>query len=105
MVFINDPEYMIFLGSSSWEIRKKSNKYFNIKGSFQRRVELWGEGFSYHDHIRWDEPLDHSNSGAARVLYQDGFFQERPSVNDEWIWKIPQAEINANPHIGEGDQN
>lgn len=72
---------------------------------FQRRVELWGEGFSYHDHIRWDEPLDHSNSGAARVLYQDGFFQERPSVNDEWIWKIPQAEINANPHIGEGDQN
>lgn len=72
---------------------------------FQRRVELWGEGFSFHDHIRWDEPLDHTNSGAAKVLYQDGFFQERPSVNDEWIWKIPQAEINANPHITEGDQN
>lgn len=72
---------------------------------FQRRVELWGEGFSYHDHIRWDEPLDHTNSGAAKVLYQDGFFQERPSVNDEWIWKIPQAEINANPFISEADQN
>lgn len=72
---------------------------------FQRRVELWGEGFSFHDHIRWDEPLDHSNTGAASVLYQDGFFQERPSLNDEWIWKIPQAEINANPNISEGDQN
>ncbi len=72
---------------------------------FQRRVELWGEGFSFHDHIRWDEPLDHTNSGAPRVLYQDGFFQERPSVNDEWIWKIPQAEINANPFISEADQN
>ncbi len=72
---------------------------------FQRRVELWGEGFSFHDHIRWDDPLDHTNSGAAKVLYQDGFFQERPSLNDEWIWKIPQAEIDANPHISEGDQN
>ncbi|GAB2780117.1 RagB/SusD family nutrient uptake outer membrane protein [Actinomadura fibrosa] len=72
---------------------------------FQRRVELWGEGFSYHDHIRWDEPLDMSNTGASQVLYQDGFFQERPSVNDDWIWKIPQAEIDANPYISEGDQN
>jgi len=72
---------------------------------FQRRVELWGEGFSFHDHIRWDEPLDHTNSGAARVLYQDGFTQDRPSENDDWIWKIPQAEINANPYITEADQN
>lgn len=72
---------------------------------FQRRVELWGEGFSYHDHIRWDEPLDQSNSGAAKVLYQDGYFQEKPSVNDDWIWKIPQAEIDANPNISQGDQN
>ena len=72
---------------------------------FQRRIELWGEGFSFHDHIRWDEPLDHSNSGAAEVLYQNGFFQERPSVNDDWIWQIPQAEIDANPFISEADQN
>lgn len=72
---------------------------------FQRRVELWGEGFSYYDQIRWDEPLDYAGSGASQVLYQDGFFQERPSVNDEWIWKIPQAEINANPFISEADQN
>lgn len=72
---------------------------------FQRRVELYGEGFSYHDHIRWDEGLDYSNSGASKVLYQDGFFQEKPSINDEWIWKIPQAEINANPYITEADQN
>ena len=72
---------------------------------FQRRIELWGEGFSYHDHIRWDEPLDHSQSGASEVLYNDGFFQERPSMNDEWIWKIPQAEIDANPFISEADQN
>ncbi|UGU16351.1 RagB/SusD family nutrient uptake outer membrane protein [Sinomicrobium kalidii] len=71
----------------------------------QRRVELWGEGFSYHDNIRWDEGLDQSNSGAAEKLYQDGFQQEKPSVNDAWIWKIPQAEIDANPNLTEADQN
>ncbi|WP_372916612.1 RagB/SusD family nutrient uptake outer membrane protein [Salegentibacter sp.] len=75
---------------------------------FQRNLELWGEGFLYTDKIRWDEPIDHAadgGSGASAILYQDGFFQERPSINDEWIYKIPQAEIDANPNIGPGDQN
>lgn len=72
---------------------------------WQRRVELWGEGFSYHDQIRWDEGLDQTNSGASEVLYRDGFMQDRPSVNDDWIWKIPQDEIDANPNLTEADQN
>ncbi|WP_428742979.1 RagB/SusD family nutrient uptake outer membrane protein [Tenacibaculum sp.] len=72
---------------------------------WQRGVELWGEGFSYHDHIRWDEGLDQTNSGASLVLYRDGFTQAKPSTNDAWIWKIPQAEIDANPNISEADQN
>ena len=71
----------------------------------QRRVELWGEGFSFHDQIRWDEALDHTNSGAAKVLYGDGFYQDKPSINNAWIWKIPQAEINSNPNLTEADQN
>jgi len=33
------------------------------------------------------------------------FFQAKPSVNDGWIWKIPQAEIDANPNISPADQN
>ena len=72
---------------------------------WQRGVELYGEGFSYHDHIRWDEALDHTNSGASKVLYQDGFIQAKPSINDDWIFKIPQQEIDANPNISEADQN
>ncbi|MEO9512690.1 MAG: RagB/SusD family nutrient uptake outer membrane protein [Flavobacteriaceae bacterium] len=72
---------------------------------FQRYVELYGEGFSWHDHIRWDEGIDLTNSGASEVYYQDGFMQERPSLNDEWVFKIPQAEIDANPNITEADQN
>lgn len=75
---------------------------------FQRGVELYGEGFLYTDKIRWDEGIDHAangGSGASQTLYQDGFLQDKPSINDEWIFKIPQAELDANPNLGPEDQN
>ena len=52
--------------------------------------------------------IDHAadgGSGASQVLYQSGFFQDRPSVNTEWVFKIPQAEIDANPNLTSDDQN
>lgn len=75
---------------------------------FQRALELWGEGFMFQDKIRWDDPIDHAadgGSGASEVLYQDGFFQDRPSVNTDWVFKIPQAEMDANPNLTPADQN
>jgi len=75
---------------------------------FQRRVELWGEGFGYTDHIRWDEGIDHAadgGSGASEVLYQRAYLIDRPSVENDWIFKIPQRELDANPNLGPGDQN
>jgi len=75
---------------------------------FQRALELWGEGFLYTDKIRWDEGIDHAangGSGASQDLYQSGFQQAKPSTNDEWIFKIPQEEIDANPNLGPEDQN
>ena len=75
---------------------------------FQRGLELWGEGFLYTDKIRWDEGIDHAadgGSGASAVLYNDGFSQAKPSVNSEWVFKIPQAEIDANPNLTSADQN
>jgi hypothetical protein len=75
---------------------------------FQRRLELWGEGFGYTDKIRWDEGIDHEangGSGASLTLYQQAFKQDKPSVNNNWIFKIPQAEIDANPNLTSDDQN
>ncbi|TXF91244.1 RagB/SusD family nutrient uptake outer membrane protein [Neolewinella aurantiaca] len=75
---------------------------------FQRGIELWGEGFLFQDKIRWDDPIDHAangGSGASEVLYQDGFFQEKPSMNPKWVFKIPLSEINANPNLTSADQN
>jgi len=75
---------------------------------FQRGVELWGEGFGYTDKIRWDEGIDHAadgGSGASSVLYQEAYQQDKPSVNSDWVFKIPQAEIDANPNLSPADQN
>jgi hypothetical protein len=75
---------------------------------FQRGLELWGEGFSFQDKIRWDDPIDHGangGSGASETLYQAGYFQDRPSVNPKWVFKIPQREIDANPNLTSADQN
>lgn len=75
---------------------------------FQRYVELYGEGFGYTDKIRWDEGIDHGangGSGAALILYQDAFVQAKPSINNKWIFKIPQKEIDANPNLGPESQN
>ncbi|MEO0337897.1 MAG: RagB/SusD family nutrient uptake outer membrane protein [Bacteroidota bacterium] len=75
---------------------------------FQRGLELWGEGFLFQDKIRWDEGIDHSangGSGASQTIYQNAYIVERPSINDDWIFKIPQAEIDANENISESDQN
>ena len=72
---------------------------------FQWYVEMFGEGFGYENHIRWDEPLDLTGSGADLGYYGDGFQQAAPSSNENWIWKIPQAEIDANPNLTEADQN
>lgn len=74
----------------------------------QRGIELWGEGFLYQDKIRWDEGIDHGadgGSGASAVLYQNAFVVEKPSLNPDWVFKIPQAEIDANPNLGPQDQN
>lgn len=75
---------------------------------FQRGVELWGEGFLFQDKIRWDDPIDHAadgGSGASETLYQNAYFQERPSLNTDWVFKIPQRELDTNPNLTPADQN
>jgi len=65
----------------------------------QRRIELFLEGHRRFDMLRNDEELDLTNSGANPDLYLDGFKQAKPSVNDDWLFQIPQREIDANPNM------
>lgn len=64
---------------------------------FQRRVELWGEGFRFFDLKRLNQPLNRSvvpNYVSASV----GGTMQIPAGDNRWEWAIPIAEIQANPN-------
>jgi hypothetical protein len=63
---------------------------------FQRRVELWGEGFRFLDIKRTNSALNRNgaNHRAAIAVVFDV-----PAGDKRWEWLIPQSEINANPAI------
>jgi hypothetical protein len=70
----------------------------------QRRIELWGEGFSLLDIKRLKQGLNRpSGTGnhqpAVAVVYT------LPAEDKTFLYRIPQAEIDANASIDLDDQN
>ena len=64
---------------------------------FQRRIELWGEGFRFYDLKRTNSPLDRSGANHDSAI-TNGVINV-PVTDKRWQWLIPRAEINANPLI------
>jgi len=64
---------------------------------FQRRIELWGEGFRFTDLKRMNQPLNRNGttniSSAVVVIF------DVPAGDNQWEFLIPRREINANPKI------
>ncbi|WP_299568327.1 RagB/SusD family nutrient uptake outer membrane protein, partial [uncultured Pedobacter sp.] len=66
---------------------------------FNRRIELWGEGFRYLDLKRLNQSLDRTvvpnftATSVSNVLLI-------PAGDVKWQFLIPRAEIDANPNIG-----
>lgn len=67
---------------------------------FQRRVELWGEGFSFFDMMRLKKPLDRTNSNYPEVCQYN-----LPAESQIFLWLIPEDEINNNEGISKEDNN
>lgn len=66
----------------------------------QRRIELWGEGFSYFDLLRLKKGIDRRGGGyEAHLVYN---IQPNDPV---LIYMIPQSEIQSNALISENDNN
>lgn len=62
---------------------------------FQRRVELWGEGFGVLDNLRLDKPIVRSH-GAGTSNIADAFRFNLDS-QDPWLrMRFPQGEMNTN---------
>lgn len=84
---------------SEYQLSTKTGEELLNEIKLQRRIELWGEGHRWFDMLRWDEELDRTDTGARASLYQKGMQQGKPSENDNWLWQIPQAEMDANPNM------
>jgi len=68
----------------------------------QRRLELWGEGFSFIDLKRLKKGIHRDYTGTNHR--SDARF-EIPAEDNMFNLRIPISEINANNAISEGDNN
>lgn len=68
----------------------------------QRRIELWGEGFSYFDLRRTGTGINRSYTGTNHTA------ESRISVeahSNLWWFQIPQTEMDNNDFINDDEQN
>lgn len=68
----------------------------------QRRIELWGEGFSYFDLKRNNLGMSRKYEGSNHLA---GHLLEFEPHDVAWTYQIPRREIQENIHISQEDQN
>ena len=66
----------------------------------QRRIELWGEGFSYFDLMRLNKGVDRRGAG-----FQEAYIYNIPAGDPALIYRLPKAEIEGNPLISDAQNN
>lgn len=72
---------------------------------FQRRMELWGEGFAPMDLMRLKKPMVRFHSATVQQSNVPDSFRFNIGAEDPiFLCRIPQSEINANDGISQ-DQN
>ena len=72
---------------------------------FQRRVELWGEGFGFFDLQRLNKHMVRFNTRIPDTNHDDNFRFNLANDHMVRLLTIPQREINANNGIDESDNN
>jgi hypothetical protein len=63
---------------------------------FNRRVELWGEGFRFLDLKRTNTAL---NRNGANHIAAITTIYDVPADDKMWEWLIPRAELDANKAV------
>jgi starch-binding outer membrane protein, SusD/RagB family len=72
----------------------------------QRRIELWGEGFSLIDLKRNNQGLNRTTGAGNHGLpnFNPNVFTTSP-MDPRFLMRIPQYELDNNPALTPGDQN
>lgn len=68
----------------------------------QRRIELWGEGFTYFDLKRLNKGIDRTYEGNN---YIPSCSFAVPARDKRWTYQIPQKEMQENSMISDDEQN
>lgn len=68
----------------------------------QRRIELWGEGFSFFDLKRNNLGCDRNYEGSNHLA---GHLLTVPAHDVRWTYQLPRRELQENPHISQEEQN
>ncbi len=87
-----DPEY-VCAATSPQDIRTEV--------IHQRRIELWGEGLSWFDIMRTNSGVDRRGGGYPNAT----MIFNIPAKDPLLLWRIPEAEIQANPKLSDADNN
>ena len=64
-----------------------------------RRLELWGEGFSWHDYKRWGLPIVRKSFADGGTFNSAIAVTIQPDEANKWTWGIPQRESDYNNDI------
>ena len=87
-----DPDYS-FSGTTPEAIQEEVFR--------QRRIELWGEGRNWYDVMRLNKGVDRRGAGYPNATMVFNI----PAGSDILLWRVPEAEIQANPSMTEADNN
>jgi len=68
---------------------------------YQRRIELWGEGFAWGDIMRLEKDIVRSTS----TNWPEAWVQDVKAGRNILLLRIPQSEIEANKGISDADNN
>lgn len=66
-----------------------------------RRIELWGEGLNWFDIMRLNKGVDRRGGGFPNAT----MIFNIPAGDPVLLWRIPEAEIQANPAMSDADNN
>jgi hypothetical protein len=67
----------------------------------QRRIELWGEGLNWFDIMRLNTGVDRRGGGYPNATMVFNI----KAGSDILLWRISEAEVQANPALNESDNN
>lgn len=81
----------------NWNRTASTKEQFQDLVWYERRAELWGEGFSYYDLMRLQKGIDRRGAGfPAEVVFNIA------PTDPILLYDIPQDEIERNPLIVDG---